>query len=170
MAESRDSAPSAESLLRLFERFLREEGLPVTPQREAIARVLFAAEGHFSVDDLEQGLRTSGARIGKATIYRTLDLLVKSRLVEELDFGEGFKRYEHRLSREIGHAHLVCEGCGTVEEFHLPEIPAIEARVAREHGFRPVRHTLALHGLCERCRESGIQLSSQGLTCPIEIA
>jgi len=163
-------APSAESQLRLFERFLREEGLPVTGQRSAVAETLFSHEGHWSVDDLERTLRERGEKLGKATIYRTLDLLVKSRLVEELDFGEGFKRYEHRLARRVGHAHLVCQGCGEVEEFHLHEMPAIEARIARESGFRPTRTRLQLQGLCARCREEGVSLPQEGLLCPIEVA
>ena len=165
-----ERSPSAESQLRLFARFLREEGLPVTSQREAVAQTLFGADGHWSVEDLEQALRRRGEKLGKATIYRTLDLLVKSRLVQELDFGEGFKRYEHTLSQRVGHAHLVCDGCGEVTEFGLEEMPAIEARIARETGFRPTRHRLALHGLCPACQAKGVALPSQGLLCPIEAA
>jgi len=63
--------------IRLFGRFLREQGLPVTHQREAVAEVVFASDEHLSVDDIEQDLRARGERIGKATIYRTLDLLVR---------------------------------------------------------------------------------------------
>ncbi len=153
---------------RLFARYLREEGLPVTHQREAVATVVFASEGHLSVEDIEQELRSTGERIGKATIYRTLDLLVKSKLVDEHDFGEGFKRYEHRLSHEPVHQHLICLECGNVDEFRSPEIPAIEARVARELGFRPARHRLDIYGLCQRCQDRGVTLPQEGLTCPIE--
>ncbi len=163
-------APSPASQVRLFERFLREEGLPVTAQRSAVAEVLFSHEGHWSVEDLERALRDRGEKLGKATIYRTVDLLVKSRLVEELDFGEGFKRYEHRLAQTIGHAHLVCVGCGGVEEFQLHEMPAIEARIARESGFRPSRSRLQIQGICANCSTEGVVLPQQGLLCPIEVA
>jgi Fur family ferric uptake transcriptional regulator len=154
---------------RLFSRYLREQRLPVTHQREAVAEVVFTSDEHLSVDDIEATLRSSGERLGKATVYRTLDLLVKSRLVEEHDFGEGFKRYEHRLSRQPIHQHLICQECGRVEEFESNEIPAIEARVAREFGFRPTRHRLEIHGLCRLCQDAGITLTPEGLTCPIEI-
>jgi Fur family ferric uptake transcriptional regulator len=165
------SAPSAspDALLRLFTRYLKEQGLPLTHQREAVASVLFSSEAHLSADDIEGELRGSGARIGKATIYRTLDLLVKSNLVEEHDFGEGFKRYEHRLSRDPVHEHLICQACGRVEEFEIPEITAIEARVARELGFRPQRHRVEIYGLCRVCREQGVALPQDGLTCPIDV-
>lgn len=162
------SHPPSTTSTRLFDRYLREQGLPVTHQREAVAQVVFGSEEHLSVDDIERALREAGERIGKATIYRTLDLLVRSRLVEEHDFGEGFKRYEHRLSPQPVHQHLVCLECGRVEEFESPEVPAIEARVAREFGFRPTRHRLEIYGLCRACRDAGHTVPQTGLACPIE--
>lgn len=154
--------------IRLFGRYLRERGLPVTQQREAIAEVVFGSTEHLSVDEIEQKLRGRGDRIGKATVYRTLDLLVRSRLVEEHDFGEGFKRYEHRLSRQPVHEHLVCLECGKVIEFESREIVEVEARVREEHGFLPARHRLEIHGLCQECQGRGASLPDQGLTCPID--
>lgn len=162
------SAPPTQPFVRLFGRYLREQGLPVTQQREAVAEVVFSSLAHLSVDDIEQRLREAGERIGKATIYRTLDLLVKSKLVDEHDFGEGFKRYEHRLSRQPVHEHLICVECGKVIEFRSDEVRAVEDRVRREHDFRPVRHRLEIYGLCRECFDSGVELPDQGLTCPIE--
>ncbi len=154
--------------IRLFGRFLREQGLPVTSQREAVADVVFSSSEHLSVDDIEQELREGGERIGKATIYRTLDLLVRSRLVAEHDFGEGFKRYEHRLSRRPEHEHLICLECGRVTEFQSDEVWAVKNRVAERFGFRPARHKLEIYGLCAACQAGGAVLSDEGLSCPIE--
>ncbi len=159
-----DSAP----FVRLFGRYLREEGLPVTHQREAVAHVVFGSGEHLSVDEIERVLRSSGHRIGKATIYRALDLLVRSKLVGELDFGEGFKRYEHRLSAEPIHEHLICLNCGAVLEFYSAEVHRIEASVSAQHGFRPTRHKLEIYGLCRKCIAAGVEVTSQGLICPIE--
>jgi Fur family ferric uptake transcriptional regulator len=156
-------------LTRLFGRYLRDQGLPVTHQREAVAEVVFASDEHLSVDDIEKELRERGDRIGKATIYRTLDLLVRSRLVEEHDFGEGFKRYEHRLSNHPVHEHLICLECGTVTEFESHELYGVENRVRAEYGFTPVRRRLEIYGLCRACRNAGVELPIEGLTCPIEI-
>ena len=105
--------------VRLFGRYLREQGLPVTNQREAIASMIFSSDDHLSVDDIERELSSSGEKIGKATIYRTLDLLVKSKLAASHDFGEGFKRYEHRLSREPIHQHLICLNCGSISNLRV---------------------------------------------------
>ncbi len=164
-----ETRPTPEALVRLFTRYLKEQGLPLTHQREAVATVLFSAEGHLSADDVETTLRGRGERIGKATVYRTLDLLVKSNLVDEFDFGEGFKRYEHRLRAQPGHQHLICQSCGKVEEFAMPELPAIEARAARELGFRPQRHRVEIFGLCRACQDKGLTLSADGLVGPIEV-
>ena len=154
--------------VRLFSRYLREQGLPITQQRESVAQVVFSSTGHLSVEDIEQRLRGEGERIGKATIYRTLDLLVKSKLVEEHDFSEGFKRYEHRLSRQPVHEHLICLECGTVTEFRSEEVERVENRVAQEYGFEPARHRLEIYGLCHTCRSAGVELPASGLSCPIE--
>lgn len=154
--------------VRLFSRYLREQGLPITQQREAVAQMVFSAAGHLSVEDIERRLREDEERIGKATIYRTLDLLVKSKLVEEHDFGEGFKRYEHRLSRQPVHEHLICLECGKVTEFRSEEVERVEIRVASEHGFVPARHRLEIYGLCRDCRSAGVELPTSGLSCPID--
>jgi Fur family ferric uptake transcriptional regulator len=154
--------------VRLFSRYLREQGLPITQQREAVAQVVFSTTGHLSVEEIEQRLREAAERIGKATIYRTLDLLVKSKLVEEHDFGEGFKRYEHRLSRQPIHEHLICLECGSVTEFRSDEVKEVERRVAAEYGFAPSRHRLEIYGLCRDCQRAGVALPPGGLSCPIE--
>jgi Fur family ferric uptake transcriptional regulator len=154
--------------IRLFGRYLRDQGLPVTQQREAVADVVFSSEGHQSVEEIEALLRERGERIGKATIYRTLDLLVRSRLVAEHDFGEGFKRYEHRLSDHPVHEHLICLECGKVMEFESRELFGVESRVRQQYGFQPVRRRLEIYGLCRECQEAGVELPIEGLMCPIE--
>ena len=164
MTYGRDHA----AFIPVFGRYLRDIGLPVTHQREVVADVVFSAEGHLSVDDIAASLRERGERIGKATIYRTLDLLVRSRLVAEHDFGEGFKRYEHRLSSHPVHEHLICLECGKVIEFESNELFSVENRVKHEHGFVPVRRRLEIYGLCKECHEAGVELPVEGLTCPIE--
>ncbi len=156
------------AFIQVFGRYLRDIGLPVTHQREVVADVVFGADGHLSVDDIAAMLRERGERIGKATIYRTLDLLVRSRLVAEHDFGEGFKRYEHRLSSHPIHEHLICLECGKVVEFESNELFSVENRVRQEHGFVPVRRRLEIYGLCKECHEAGVELPVEGLTCPIE--
>lgn len=155
--------------LQLFRRYLREQGLPVTPQREAVADAIFTSKGHLSVEDIESTLRGTGERIGKATIYRTVEILVRSGLVEEHDFGEGFKRYEHLFGSTPVHEHLICINCHHVVEFQSHEVVRLQEATARNHGFAPVRHRLEIYGLCAGCQEQGVELPDGGLTCPVEL-
>lgn len=156
------------TFVHLFRRYLREQGLPVTQQREAIAEAVFGAQGQLSVEEIESALRQRGERIGKATIYRTLEMLVKSGLVEEHDFGEGFKRYEHLFGQQLVREHLVCTECGKVTDIHSSELVRIQEEEAKRHGFLPARYRLQIYGLCARCTAAGAELKWEGLTCPIE--
>lgn len=153
--------------LQLFRRYLREQGLPVTQQREAVADVIFNSPEHLSVEDIEVELRQRGERIGKATIYRTVEILVRSGLVEEHDFGEGFKRYEHLFGQQPVHEHLICTHCSKVVEFQSPEVLEVREAASARHGFRPIRHRLEVYGLCAECQAAGVTVSYQGLTCPV---
>jgi Fur family ferric uptake transcriptional regulator len=161
----------ASPYLNLFRRYLRDQGLPVTLQREVVADAVFESSDHLSVDDIEAALKQRGERIGKATIYRTVELLVRSRLVQEHDFGEGFKRYEHLFGDQRVHEHLICTHCGTVIEFQSPEVVGVQERTAQAHGFLPTRHRLEIYGLCAACQEQGVTVTNEGLTCPaLEVA
>jgi Fur family transcriptional regulator, ferric uptake regulator len=156
------------TFVHLFRRYLREQGLPVTQQRESIAEVVFGASERLSVEDIEALLRGRGERIGKATIYRTLEMLVKSGLVEEHDFGEGFKRYEHLFGQKPVREHLVCVQCGGVHDIHSVELMRVQEEAARRQGFLPQRYRLQIYGLCASCQAAGAELKWEGLSCPIE--
>lgn len=156
------------SYVHLFRRYLREQGLPVTQQREAVADVVFNSEAHLSVEEIEAALRTRGEKTGKATVYRTLEMLVKSGLVAERDFGEGFKRYEHLFGQKPVHGHLICEECGEVTEIQEDELKQVQDRVARAEGFSPSRYRLEIFGLCASCQAAGHEVEWTGLSCPIE--
>ena len=157
------------SYVHLFRRYLRDQGLPVTQQRETIAEVVFGTDGHLSVEEIEAELRRRGERIGKATIYRTLEMLVKSGLVAEHDFGEGFKRYEHLFGQSPIHEHLICTECGVVEKIESPELARLQEEQARRVGFLPARYRLEIYGLCARCQAEGRTLEWEGLRCPVEL-
>jgi Fur family transcriptional regulator, ferric uptake regulator len=156
------------AFVHLFRRYLRDQGLPVTQQRECIAEVVFGSPEHLSVEEIETRLRARGERIGKATIYRTLEMLVRSGLVAEHDFGEGFKRYEHLFGQMPVHEHLICTECNGVTEIESRELLKVHEDVAKAHGFQPARYRLEIYGLCASCQAAGRTLEWEGLQCPIE--
>ncbi len=144
------------ALLDRFRRHLSDHNLPITHQRVAIASLVFFADAHLSVGDIERGLQERHVAAGKATIYRTLDLLLRAGLVQELDFGEGFKRYEPLVAKSH-HEHLICLSCGKVVEFSSERLERMKSLIADEYGFWYHHHRLEIYGICRDCqrREAG---------------
>ena len=134
-----------------FRRYLRDRRLPVTRQRVAVAEVLFCSDDHPSVEVLRRRLVQRGEHIGTATLYRTVDALVKSGLAWEHDFGEGFKRYEPARERSE-HAHLICGRCGRVVEFNNERLERMLRMTSDDHRFHYDRHRVEIHGICADCR------------------
>jgi Fur family ferric uptake transcriptional regulator len=143
-------------LLDRFRRWLREQRLPVTRQRDLIAETVFRSEEHLSVEAIARRMAERGARVGVATIYRTLELLVSAGLVREHEFGEGFRRFEP-AGREGGHEHLICVRCGKVVEFANERLERMLPVIADEHAFQHERHRVEIFGTCRDClqRELG---------------
>jgi Fur family ferric uptake transcriptional regulator len=140
-------------LLDTFRRYLSDHSLPATHQRLTIAAVLFSAGGHLSAEDLAGRVAAEGMGVGTATVYRTLDLLVKAGLAREHDFGEGFKRYEPLASGQA-HEHCICQSCGKVMEFSNERLERMIALLAEEASFRPHHHRLEIYGLCRECQQA----------------
>jgi Fur family transcriptional regulator, ferric uptake regulator len=137
-----------------FRAYLREHNLPITAQRLAIADVLMESDRHLSADEIARELGARRLRVGTATVYRTLELLVRSGLVVERDFGEGFRRYE--AARDTPHhEHLICSRCGQVREFRDERLERMTTLLAEAHGYVRQRHRLVIHGICDSCSRTG---------------
>jgi Fur family ferric uptake transcriptional regulator len=137
-----------------FRAYLRDHNLPVTPQRLAVAEVVLLRDRHLSAEEIEQELAAKDVSVGTATVYRTLDVLVRSGLVVERDFGEGFKRYES--ARGIPqHEHLLCTVCGKVTEFRDERLERMTTLLAEALGFVRQRHRLVIYGICGECQRRG---------------
>ncbi len=143
------------ALLERFRRFLRDHHQPVTRPRERVAELVLCSNDHLSVAQIRRALRESGGAVGLATIYRTLDLLVKSGLVRAQDFSQGFRRYE-AMPAQAHHHHLICVRCGAVAEFTHERLERMLPIIADEHGFQPERHRLEIYGVCRECQRKGL--------------
>ena len=127
--------------------------LKQTRPREAIVEKILSAKAgeHFSADELWEKLRKKDKRVSKATVYRTLRLLVQKKMVEEHDFGKGEKYYERMVERPH-HDHLICIRCGRIIEFENPEIERLQEAIAGRERFKIAYHSHKLFGTCSRCR------------------
>jgi Fur family ferric uptake transcriptional regulator len=145
-------ATGSERMLDEFRTYLRDHNLPVTAQRLAIADVLLGSDRHLSVEDIVRELEQRGAPAGTATVYRTIEVLVRSGLVVERDFGEGFRRFE--TARDVPHhEHLLCTVCGRVTEFRDERLERMTMLIAEGHRFARQRHRLVIYGICESCQQ-----------------
>ena len=129
--------------------FLQRQGLNVTQQRDAIVDQFLRSRDHISTDELLAKVRRRNRRIGYATVYRTLKLLVTSGLANQRQFGDGQTRYEVAGDH---HDHLICTECGLILEFEDEEIERIQEGIAARMGFSVTRHRHELYGLCARAR------------------
>ncbi len=142
---------ASDDVIDAFRAYLREHNLPVTAQRLAIADIILGSPNHLSAEDIMLELGARGASVGTATVYRTLEVLLRSGLVVERDFGEGFKRFE--ATRGIPHhEHLLCSLCGRVTEFRDERLERMTMLIAEQHGYARQGHRLVISGICAECR------------------
>jgi Fur family ferric uptake transcriptional regulator len=134
-----------------FERRLKDRGLRPTRERRVVLSHAFEHFGHFEAGELLVSLRRHGHRVSRATVYRTIAHLVATGLLRRHDLGDRRSFYEPVFGREH-HEHLVCVRCGRILEFVQQDIERLQDEVCREHGFRPLSHTLQIRGICEACR------------------
>jgi Fur family ferric uptake transcriptional regulator len=139
------------SAIQDFKAFVRKKGLRNTPEREELLRAVFSIDDHFDVDDLYLRLRKQEAKISKATIYRTIPLLLESGLIQKAFFEDGHQYYEH-ICGNPEHCHLRCLGCGTVVEFVDESVREVERHLGERHGFLITGHRLEVYGYCPKCK------------------
>lgn len=136
-----------------FSDYLKDHNLKLTSERQAILQEFYGIHEHIDADELLFRLRRAGVRVSRATIYRTLDLLVQAGLARRVSLGQDHAYYEHILGREA-HEHMVCMGCDRIIEWLDPELQRLLARNCEAHGFSPARHSLQVYGYCEDCADS----------------
>lgn len=139
------------SELEIFAEFLTHKGMRLTAEREAVLSEVFAEHDHFDIDELFLRLRQKGQRISRASVYRTLPLLVGSGLVNEVYFEDGHLHYEHIYGHDH-HCHLRCLGCRKIFEFKDEGVLKAERRIARANGFEATWHKMEIFGYCSQCR------------------
>jgi len=128
-------------------RDLKNAGLKITvPRRKIIHLFETSKVRHLTAEDVYRQLLSEDLEIGLATVYRVLTQFEQAGILVRHHFESGKAVFE--LNEGTHHDHLVCVGCGRVEEFHDPEIEKRQTRVARERGFEITEHALYLYAEC----------------------
>src|SRR5258707_1581761 len=131
---------------------LAAKGVRLTAQRRAVVETIQDAGEHLDASALLTQARIREPNIDRATIYRTIDLLKKLRLIDELDLMhlEGEKHfYEVKTRRD--HVHLACFRCGSIEEFTSPIFERLKAEITKQAGFAIRVTRLEVGGTCRAC-------------------
>lgn len=138
-----------------LKQFIQSKGLRNTPQRDTIVEAIFSSDEHFTADDLWDKIRKKQTRSSRATVYRTISLLVEAGLLHEIDLGDEQKTYDPNFVDSPAHNHLVCIDCGKIIEFEDNHIQLINDCAARRLGFRPSKQSLKIEACCEKLRLYG---------------
>jgi Fur family transcriptional regulator, ferric uptake regulator len=121
-----------------------------TRQRRAVAGIMGDIDGFASAQEIHEKLRAGGESIGLSTVYRNLQALADAHELDALRNDDGETLYRRCDAREHHH-HLVCRSCGKAVEVEGPAAESWAHKVAAEHGFTEVAHTLEIFGTCASC-------------------
>lgn len=133
-----------------FTDYLKTKSLKLTREREAIIDCVIGQTGHFDPEELCADLRRNGMDVSRASVYRTLPLLIDSGILEQVERTDKHAHYELKMGRGH-HDHMLCVQCGRVIEFYSPELERLQERICRREGFAGQTHTLEIKGRCKKC-------------------
>lgn len=119
--------------------------------RAAVIDLLAAQPCALTAQEIEDALRAQGRSVGRASVYRVLELLVEHGAVGRLEVGQGIARYEALDPGGEHHHHLVCGRCGRLVPFDDPDLEGAIERLAHRLGFHVDDHEVVLNGTCARC-------------------
>ena len=128
-----------QSIHKKFINALKSENIKLTPQRQAIFSDIMESDGHRECDDISNSLTENGVSVSKATIYRTLDILVKYNLIRKLVIGDGKAKYEAKIGKPH-HDHMICIETGKIIEFDNDEIERLQEEEAKKRGYEVIKH------------------------------
>ncbi len=136
---------------KIFTDFLKIKGLKSTAERHAVLEGAAAIGRHFSADELYEHLRGQGKLISRASVYRTLPLLIESGLVKESLSRQSTVGYEYMFGHDH-HDHLICIACGRIIEFRDDSIERYQDLICEKNDFTSIDHELRIRGFCGKCR------------------
>ncbi len=139
-----------------FDAYIRQKGMRRTEQRDVIVEAAFANDDHFTAEELLAKARRIDPKTSRATLYRTIALLVECGLLREIDLGRDERVYDPNFLDSPDHNHLICIDCGKVIEFEDDNAALLIDCITRRLGFRPSSKSMRIEACCDRLRKSGV--------------
>jgi len=138
-----------------FKAYLAQRNLRMTDQRMAIFEAVFAATSHFTAEELLDKAREIDRTVSRATVYRTLPILVESNLAREVDIGTNLKYYTPNTEEDAQKAQVICNDCQIIFEISAPFMEWYGSTVSSKLGLTPVSQRLQVNAQCQELRETG---------------
>jgi Fur family ferric uptake transcriptional regulator len=148
---------------------LRPAGGKRSSKRDRILNLFLRQKGHLSADDLCDLVHKEDPRIGRATVYRTLQWMVNAGIARKVDFGEGRSRFEPSY-RHPRHFHLVCNVCHRSSEFLSSDVEGLVEEIAAARNFESAQTVIQVFGTCEECRTGTRAATMDGSTTELVFA
>ena len=117
----------------------RNEGLRLTRQRQAVWDEVKSSKDHLDAENIYEKIKNKGVHISRATVYRTIDVLVKNNLLSKMNMGDGRNRYELK-DEDHHHDHMICIETGKIIEFFDNDLEMLQDKIAKRHGYKLIRH------------------------------
>lgn len=135
--------------------YMADKGLRITSQRKAIIDAAFSTSNHYTAEELLERAREVDSSVSRATVYRTLPVLVESGLLHELDLGMDHKYYDPNYATHPNHNHIICKDCGNIIEFEDHCLDVRESVVTSGLGFKTKAVKLSIEANCNEYSEKG---------------
>ena len=138
-------------------KLLRDNGMKVTSTRLDILVEIFGQKDHIHSDELLNRLKEKGKKVSRATVYRTLDFLIKKGLMRRLQWEQSKTHYDQNYTI-AEHDHLICLNCGNVIEFRDDTLRNRESELCERFNFTPAKYSVQIFGYCkspDRCASEG---------------
>lgn len=139
-------------ILENFRHFIKTRGLKYTPEREEILREILSSREHFDVEEIYLRLKEKGQKISKASVYRTIPILIEAGLIQEVYRQGGRSYYEVTLEKRP-HLHFICIKCNKVDEVGGEDLLRVINREKEKKNFFPLTYHLEIFGVCRECKE-----------------
>lgn len=144
----------AEIRKRIYD-YIEQKGFRKTAQRDAIVKAAFSTTEHYTAEELLVMAKKIEPSVSRATVYRTLPLLVECGVLKEMDFGKEFKYYDPNYNDHPFHNHLICVDCDKIVEFEDINIDTLENCISKRLGFSPSKKIVRIEAKCDELKRLG---------------